>query len=65
MTVTVTFNAIDLNIPFVPFPDNGTVTQSAEARVENVPTAPEVCCMTRQSDVVASVAATSAVRWPS
>ncbi len=43
VSVTVTFNSIDLNIPFVPFVNNGQVTQSAEARVENVPTPPEAC----------------------
>ncbi len=44
VTVTVTFDAIDLNIPLVPYPANGTVTQSAEARVETTPTdVAEVC----------------------
>lgn len=42
VTVGVTFNSINLNIPLLPFSD-GSVTQSAESRVENVPTAPEVC----------------------
>ena len=37
VTVTVTFNAVDLNLPLVPYPANGRVTQSAEARVETVP----------------------------
>ena len=37
MTVVVTFNAVDMNIPLVPYPDNGRVSQSAEARVEHVP----------------------------
>jgi Flp pilus assembly protein TadG len=43
VTVTVTFNSFDLNLPIVPFPDNGRVSQQADARVENVPTAPGVC----------------------
>jgi Flp pilus assembly protein TadG len=43
VTVIVTFNSIDLNIPLLPFPDKGEVTQSADARVENVPTSPGVC----------------------
>ena len=43
VTVTVTFNSFDLNLPLVPFPDNGRVTQAAEARVENVLVTPEVC----------------------
>jgi Flp pilus assembly protein TadG len=42
VTVRVTFNTIDLQIPLLPFGD-GSVTQEAESRVENVPTAPEVC----------------------
>jgi Flp pilus assembly protein TadG len=43
VTVVVTFNSVDLNIPLLPFPDNGQVSQSAEARVENVPSAPGAC----------------------
>jgi Flp pilus assembly protein TadG len=43
VTVVVTFNSVDLNIPLLPFPANGQVTQSAEARVENVPSAPGAC----------------------
>jgi hypothetical protein len=42
VTVGVTFYTINLHIPFLPFTD-GSVSQSAEARVENVPTAPETC----------------------
>ena len=43
VTVTVTFNAIDLNIPLVPYPTDGRITQAADARVESVLTTPEVC----------------------
>ena len=42
VTVTVAFNSIDLRIPFLPFGD-GQVTQTAESRVEHVPTAPATC----------------------
>ena len=38
VTVSVTFNSADLNIPLVPFINNAQVTQSADARVESVPT---------------------------
>lgn len=38
VTVTVEFQTPDLHIPLVPFLDDGTVRQSADARVENVPT---------------------------
>lgn len=34
--VTVTFNSIDLNFPFVPFIDNGTVSETVVARVDYV-----------------------------
>jgi Flp pilus assembly protein TadG len=33
--VTITFNSIDLHFPFVPFINNGSVTETAVARVEN------------------------------
>ncbi len=42
VTVGVTFNTINLNIPLLPFSD-ASVSQTAESRVENVPTAPETC----------------------
>jgi Flp pilus assembly protein TadG len=37
VTVTVVFDSYDLNIPFVPFIDDGVVTQTATARVDYVP----------------------------
>lgn len=43
VTVGVTFNSIDLNIPLLPFVGDGRITQSADSRVENVPEAPETC----------------------
>lgn len=36
VTVTVTFEAIDLNIPLVPLPNEGEVNRTATARVEDV-----------------------------
>jgi Flp pilus assembly protein TadG len=36
VNVTVTFDSIDLQIPFVPFIDNGQVSSTAKARVEFV-----------------------------
>lgn len=41
VVVTVEFTAIDLNFPFVPFIDNGTVYESVEARVDHVDTQPD------------------------
>lgn len=43
VTVSVTFDSYDMNIPFVPFIDDGVVSQTADSRVEFVPDAPEQC----------------------
>lgn len=43
VTVTVRFKSYDMNIPFVPFINDGVVTQSADSRVEYVIGAPEAC----------------------
>lgn len=43
VTVSVTFNSYDMNIPFVPFIDDGVVSQTADSRVEFVPDEPEAC----------------------
>lgn len=43
VTVSVTFNSYDMNIPFVPFIDDGVVSQTADSRVEYVPDEPEAC----------------------
>ena len=37
VTVTVSFQSLDLGMPFLPLPDGARVTQSATARIENVP----------------------------
>jgi hypothetical protein len=42
-TVTVSFQTLDMGIPFLPVPDSGRVSQHASARVENVPPAPLTC----------------------
>ncbi|MBB6626555.1 pilus assembly protein [Nocardioides sp. KIGAM211] len=39
--VTVTFDSLDLH--FLPLPDDGRITQTAEARIENVPEADLTC----------------------
>jgi Flp pilus assembly pilin Flp len=41
VTVTVTLPSLDMNL--FPVPDNGVITQSAQARIENVPTTPIAC----------------------
>lgn len=43
VSVTVTFESIDLNLPFVPFIDDGVVSQSGDSRVDYRPSTPEVC----------------------
>lgn len=43
VTVTVQFESYDMNIPFVPFINDGVVYQSADSRVEYVPASPEAC----------------------
>lgn len=41
--VTVEFRSVDLNLPFVPFVDDGVIESTVQARVEFVPTSPESC----------------------
>jgi Flp pilus assembly protein TadG len=43
VTVTVQFQSYDMNIPFVPFINQGLVRQTADSRVEYVPAAPQEC----------------------
>lgn len=43
VTVTVQFNSLDMDIPLIPFIEDGRVSETAEARVDYVPTAPEAC----------------------
>ena len=41
VTVTVTLPSLDMKL--FPVPNNGVITQSAQARIENVPTTPLAC----------------------
>jgi Flp pilus assembly protein TadG len=43
VAVEVGLETLNLNLPFLPLPDGGTVRQTAEARVENVPAVPLAC----------------------
>ena len=43
VTVTVEFESIDLNFPFVPFIEDGVVSQTVDARLERVTDQPEEC----------------------
>ncbi|GAA2019366.1 MULTISPECIES: TadE/TadG family type IV pilus assembly protein [Nocardioides] len=43
VTVTVQFDSFDLQLPILPFVDDGEVNATAEARVEFVPRQPEAC----------------------
>lgn len=43
VTISVTFESIDLGMPIIPFVDGGRVSETVESRVEFVPAAPEVC----------------------
>lgn len=43
VVVEVAFDSFDLQLPFLPFVDDGRVTTTAEARVDYVPTQPEEC----------------------
>jgi len=40
VTVTVSFQSLDMHLPLVPVPHDGVVTQSASARIENIPPSP-------------------------
>jgi Flp pilus assembly protein TadG len=44
VTVSVTFRTPTMNFPIVPFLEDGIVTESADARVENVPTTTVETC---------------------
>ena len=41
--VTVAFDTLDLNIPVLPMPNGGRVSQSVTRQVENVPDSPPAC----------------------
>lgn len=43
VTVNVQFKSVDLHFPFIPFIHDGLISQSAESRVDFVPTQPETC----------------------
>ena len=43
VVVEVAFDSFDLQLPFLPFVDDGRVTTTAEARVDYVPAQPEEC----------------------
>ena len=43
VTVQVQFKSVDLHFPFIPFIRDGVITQSAESRVDFVPSQPETC----------------------
>ncbi len=43
VTITVTFQALNIGLPFVPLPNGGRVTTTADARIESV-TAKSVNC---------------------
>jgi len=43
VTVEISFTSMDLNVPFVPVPDNANVIAKVTSRLEYVPTQPETC----------------------
>lgn len=43
VVVEVEFESFDLNLPLLPFVDDGRVSTTAEARVDYVPSQPEEC----------------------
>ena len=43
VTLTTSFQGLDLNFPFIPTPDDGVVTRSATARIEDVTSSPGGC----------------------
>lgn len=44
VTISVSFNSLDLNLPLVPLPDDAAIHQDAQTRVENVNAAESVSC---------------------
>ncbi len=51
VTVTVTFQSLDLGMPFLPLPNNGVVTETGVGRIEMVPPQ-RLACDTSQNTVV-------------
>lgn len=43
VTVEVSFDSFDLQLPFLPFVDDGRVTTTVETRVDFVPEQPQAC----------------------
>ena len=43
VSVAVSFQTLDMGMPFLPVPDHGNVTQEVTNRVENVPAVPLTC----------------------
>jgi|tagenome__1003787_1003787.scaffolds.fasta_scaffold20986216_6 hypothetical protein len=43
VVVTVRFQSLHMGLPFLPVPDDGRISQSATARVENTPAVPPLC----------------------
>jgi Flp pilus assembly protein TadG len=43
VSVAVSFQTLDMGLPFLPVPDHGNVTQEVTNRVENVPPVPLTC----------------------
>jgi Flp pilus assembly protein TadG len=43
VSVAVSFETLDMGLPFLPVPDGGHVTQEVTNRVENVPAVPLTC----------------------
>lgn len=51
VTVTVTFQSLDMQVPFLPIPNSGKVTQTGVGRIEVVPPQ-RLACDTTQNTVV-------------
>jgi Flp pilus assembly protein TadG len=43
VSVTVSFDTLNLNLPFLPVPSAGRISQSATRQVDNVPDSPPAC----------------------
>lgn len=43
VSVAVSFQTLDMGLPFLPVPDHGDITQAVTNRVENVPVVPLSC----------------------
>ena len=43
VTVTVSFQSLNMHLPVIGVPDGGVVTETADARIESVPSTPLTC----------------------